>query len=113
LEDLALTGEFCSFLNSVIPAVEAAELLLLFRSRSSEWLSADEAAERLEAVASPASRRYLDLLVENGLLATRDGRWHYLSDNRHAPLVDLLALAYSQRPVTLIRLIHGLPDPAP
>ena len=111
MEDIEFSPELCSFIQTGFPAVDAVELILLLRSRSSEWLTVAEAAGRMgPGVSHTQLEQYLHVFAAKALVVERDGRWHYLSDNASASLVERLALAYAQRPVTLVRIIYALRD---
>jgi hypothetical protein len=114
-EDADFTDEFCQFLQTTVPAVEAAELLLLLRRESSRPWTPDEAVRALGAGASiepDAASRYIDEFQNRGLVARdadRRVQFRPASDTlvRHAATLDKV---YRERPVTLIRVIYGLRD---
>jgi len=111
MEDLEFSDDFCRFLQSSVPAVEAAELLLLFHARRDAALTMEEATARLgPGITLADARGFLEHFVARGLLASTDGRFQYRPDNESASHVDTLALAYARRPVTLIRVIYALRD---
>lgn len=115
LEDSAFSDEFCRFLQGAIPSVDAAELLLaLAREPARGWLTAELcAALRPATTLSEAdAQRYLDQLQAAGLVAAApDGRRQYRAASEAlASHVDMLALAYKERPVTLFRVIYALRD---
>lgn len=111
MEDFEFSDEFCRFLQGSIPAVDAAELLLLYHARPEAAFSADEAARRLgPGINSKDAAKYLELFDAHGLLHQQDSRYRYRPDSPLAPQVEKLALAYNQRPVTLIRVIYALRD---
>jgi len=100
-EDADFTDEFCQFLQSAVPAVEAAELLLQVRGDPARTWTAPE----------PAAR-YVSGLQANGLVEV-DGQQRV----RYKPATEALAAhvatldrLYRERPVTLIRVIYGLRD---
>ena len=108
-EETDFSDEFCQFLQSAIPAVEAAELLLTLAREPSRWWTSDEAG-----VAANASdvARHLELLQARGLAAADAQR-----RVQYRPQTDALAAhvrtlekVYRERPVTLIRVIYGLRD---
>ena len=114
MEDVDFSDEFCEFLQTCVPAVHTAELILLLRSRPQEWWDPAEVLQRMRAsgLAEPEGARYLELLQARGLLATGpDRRIQFrAADARIAAQVERLAQAYSERPVTLFRVIYALRD---
>ena len=111
MEDLDFSEDFCRFLQEAVPAVDAAELLLLFRGRPEMALTADEAVARLGPGVSPGDvAGYLARFVSRGLLALEGDRYRYCPESELAPQVEKLAVAYNQRPVTLIRVIYAFRD---
>jgi thioesterase domain-containing protein len=115
MEDAEFSDEFCRFLQEAIPAVDAAELLLLAADRPDAWASAAELVERLRPKAQMTeeeARRYLDVFVARGLLeAGADGRVRYRAASEAlAKDMRTLAQAYEERPVTLVRVIYALKD---
>ena len=87
-----------------MPSVEAAELLLAL------------AGEPLQATIKPGdpdAERYLELFRARGLLqAGADGAPRCApADTALAAHVEMLRLAYRERPVTLFRMIYALRDP--
>jgi len=118
-EEADFSDEFCRFLQSSVPSVDAAELLLLLAAEPTRSLSAAEVAARLRpatTLSDAEASRYLDELHGAGLLAARpdarpDARFGYAPANPAlAAHVDMLALAYKERPVTLFRVIYALRD---
>jgi hypothetical protein len=111
MEDIDFSDEFCGFLQDTIPAVRAAELLLLLRTQPAKWWKPAAAVALLGAadgLAKAECGRFLELFLARGLLAARpDGRVQYrVDDAALAAHVDKLAEAYRERPVTLIRMIY-------
>jgi hypothetical protein len=115
MEDAAFSDEFCRFLRSAVPSVEAAELLLFLSRERERWWTAQEAAAALApgtALGEADAARYLALLQAGRLIAVGpDKRVQYRpgSDalDEH---VRTLEQAYRERPVTLIRVIYALRD---
>jgi hypothetical protein len=100
-EDADFSDQFCHFLQAAVPAVEAAELLLLARSDPARAWTPPEAAAR-----------YVSGLQAHGLIEL-DAEQHI----RYRPATEALAAhvttlekVYRERPVTLIRVIYGLRD---
>jgi len=111
MEDVDFSDEFCRFVKECIPAVDAAELLLVFHKRPEAALTVQEAVAKLgPGIARDDAEKYVLGFSARGLVAAADGRFRYRSDCADAVLVDTLAQAYLQRPVTLVRVIYALRD---
>jgi hypothetical protein len=115
MEDADFSDEFCRFLRTTLPTVDAAELLLLLSRERERWWSPPEAAVALQPGASPSEAdvaRYLGAFQAAGLIAVGpDKRVQYRP--AHTGLeghVRKLDQAYKERPVTLIRVIYALRD---
>jgi hypothetical protein len=115
VEDTDFSDEFCGFIRTAIPSVDAAEvLLLLYRDPSAVW-SPRQAVARLPAgirANEADAAKYLQLFESSGLaLAAPDRGFQFHPANEAlATHVRTLAQAYEERPVTLIRLIYALRD---
>ena len=115
MDDSAFSDEFCRFIQTVVPSVDAAELLLaLFEDAYTWWAPAVLAAKLRPAsnIIEADALRYLDLFQARGLTAAGpDKRVQYrpASEALHDH-VRTLAQAYKERPVTLIRMIYALRD---
>jgi hypothetical protein len=111
MEDFEFSDEFCRFLQAMIPAVDAAELLLVFHRKPDVALTIDEAVTKLgPGIAHDEAEKYVLTFAGRGILAGQDGRFRYQPPPELAAMVETLAQAYSQRPVTLIRVIYALRD---
>ena len=114
MEDLEFSDEFCRFIQSTIPTVEAAEVLLLLRSESDRWWDGAGAAGALSGtrLAEGDWARLVELWQTRGLIAVAPDKriQFHPADADLAAHADRLALAYSERPVTLIRMIYALRD---
>jgi hypothetical protein len=111
MQDVEFSDEFCRFVQAAIPAVDAAELLLVFHAKPEAWLGPQEALARLgPGVARSDVDRNLQAFVAQGLLEASEDRFRYRADSAAAPHVETLSQAYQQRPVTLIRVIYALRD---
>jgi hypothetical protein len=115
MEDADFSDDFCRFLQTTIPAVDAAELLLLLKRNPDSAWSAAEAAARLRPsvpVTEADVARYLELFQARGVAAVQeDRRAQYRPATEELRMFgDMLALAYKERPVTLIRMIYALRD---
>lgn len=111
MEDVEFSDAFCRFIQAAIPAVDAAELLLVFHRKPEASLGAQEAMARLGPGISRAdAEKYLSAFVALGLLEPADGKYRYRAANETAAHVETLSQAYLQRPVTLVRVIYALRD---
>ncbi|HEX7053618.1 MAG TPA: hypothetical protein VF211_06740 [Burkholderiales bacterium] len=114
MEDAQFSDEFCRFLQTSVPSVDAAELLLLLARDASRWWSNLEllAALRPAPLTDADITRMLETLVARGLVvqaADKRVQYHPANDELDG-YVRTLAQAYSERPVTLIRVIYALRD---
>jgi hypothetical protein len=114
MEDLEFSDEFCRFVQTLIPAVDAAELLLLIADRPDLWWQRAEALDKLRpvSIADADAVRYLDAFESAGLIETGEGHGFRFcpATPELASHVRTLAQAYEERPVTLIRVIYALRD---
>lgn len=111
MEDVEFSEEFCRFLQTSIPRMDAAELLLLYRARPEAGFTAEEAVRRLgPGVNLRDTAKYLELFEARGLLGRQDSAYRYRPESDLASQVDKLALAFNHRPVTLVRVIYALRD---
>src|SRR5690348_13313372 len=118
MEDAQFSDEFCRFLQTTVPSVDAAELLLLLaRQRSREWSASEIVAALKPAPVTEADvTRTLEGLAARGLVVqggahSGERRVQYRpADEQLDGHVRTLGQAYSERPVTLIRVIYALRD---
>jgi hypothetical protein len=115
MEDAAFSDDFCRFIQTALPAVDAAELLLLLAEHGDEWWDARSAIERLRpstTISEADATRYLELFQARALIAVGpDRRVQFRPGTEElASYVQTLAQAYKERPVTLIRVIYALRD---
>ena len=115
MEDSAFSDDFCRFIQTAVPSVDAAEILLqLYDAPDQWWLPSTLAAKLRPAstVSDADATRYLEQFQSRGLIAVGpDRRVQFRPANEflHAQ-VRTLAQAYQERPVTLIRMIYALRD---
>jgi hypothetical protein len=115
MEDADFTDDFCRFLQQNIPSVDSAELLLFLRANPHAEFGAQEAAAKLRPtvqITDADAARYLDTFAARGLVAVggdKRARFQPAGDELEM-YTEMLALAYKQRPVTLIRMIYALRD---
>jgi hypothetical protein len=115
MEDSAFSDDFCRFIQTALPSVDAAELLLALFEDAATWFSAAELAARLRpasTISDADTLRYLELFQARGLIALGpDKRVQFRPANDAVEAqVRTLAQAYKRRPVTLIRVIYALRD---
>ena len=114
MEDVDFSDEFCQFVQAAVPSLQAAELLTLLQAESDRSWELAELQARLRTSGLPDAEaaRLLQLLEARGLLAPGpDRRLQFRpADAPLAAHVRTLARAYSERPVTLIRVIYALRD---
>lgn len=115
MEDAEFSDEFCRFLRTAVPTVDAAEVLLLLRREGERWWSAEEVVGALlPAVSLTAAEvtAYLTLFQANGLIAHGPDKpaQYRAALGAFDAHVRTLAQAYRERPVTLIRVIYALRD---
>ena len=114
MEDAQFSDEFCRFLQTTVPSVDAAELLLLLARDPARSWSAGEIVAALKP--APLTEldvtRTLDTFLVRGVIAQgADRRVQYRPGSDELDgYVRTLAQAYSERPVTLIRVIYALRD---
>lgn len=115
MEDAAFSDDFCRFLRTVVPTVDAAELLLLLQREPQRWWAAQEAAAALApgvSISEADVARYFGIFQAGALLAVGPDkrvqfRPGFAALDAH---VRTLEQAYRERPVTLIRVIYALRD---
>ena len=115
MEDSAFSDEFCRFIQTTVPSVGAAEVLLnLLRQPGRPWSAAEATREqpRDAIVSEDDARKWLELFAARGVVAqTPDGRFRYGPASADVDaLVRILERAYNERPVTLIQMIYALRD---
>jgi hypothetical protein len=106
MEDSAFSDQFCRFIQTVVPSVDAAEILLALYDSPDQW------REPWELAGESDKLRCLDQFQARGLIAVGpDKRVQFRPANEELHgHVRTLAQAYKERPVTLIRMIYALRD---
>jgi hypothetical protein len=106
MEDSAFSDEFCRFIQTVVPSVDAAEILLALCETPEQWRAPWGLAR------DPDKLRCLEQFQARGLIAVGpDKRVQFRPANEELHgHVRTLAQAYKERPVTLIRMIYALRD---
>jgi hypothetical protein len=111
MEDFEFLDDFCAFIQSEIPTVGAAELLLVFHRKQEEAITIEEVMAKLgPGIGAGEAAQYLNRFHGRGLLSSENERFRYRKESELTAQVDKLALAYVQRPVTLIRIIYAFRD---
>ena len=113
MDDSDFSDAFCRFLQATIPSVEAAELLLLLARTVDKWWEPADAASAVGAGLSASdAARHAEQFAARGLveLSPERGVRFKAATPDAASLVETLAQAYKERPVTLIRVIYALRD---
>jgi hypothetical protein len=115
MADVEFSDEFCQFLQAVVPAVDAAELLLFIADRPDLWWDLDQALNKLKPgvnITRTDAERYLTVFAAQRLIEVgEDRKFRYLAGTPElAGHVRMLAQAYEERPVTLIRVIYAMRD---
>jgi len=107
MEDVQFTEAFFRFLQTNIPSVDAAEvLLLLYRNAERDWSPADVLARLGPVLSEGEVLKILQDFRAKGLL-TETFRYQPGAPELSGH-VKTLATAYEERPVTLFRLIYAL-----
>ena len=117
LDDSAFSDGFRRFLQTAVPSVDAAELLLALESEPQRWWRANELAAKLRPstiLSEAETARYLEHFQAVGLVAPGPDRRTQFRPGGEALAdhVHMLTVAYKERPVTLFRVIYALRDPA-
>jgi hypothetical protein len=115
MEDAAFSDDFCRFLRTAVPTVDAAEVLLLLQREPQRWWAAQEAAAALApgvSISEADVARLFSIFQAGGLIAVGPDkrvqfRPGFAALEAH---VRTLEQAYRERPVTLIRVIYALRD---
>jgi len=113
MKNTGFSEALCRFIQEAIPALEAAEVLLIL-SRNAE---AAFSPEQIAGLIAPTvlnqvqAAKYLETFRLHGLVSAEAGAFQYRPRSPDLdPLVQQLAMAYNERPVTLVRLIYALHD---
>lgn len=115
MEDTQFSDDFCRFIQTAIPAVDAAEMLLLIADRPDVWWSLQEVIARLKPGANLSegdAQRYVESFLSAGVIETnQENRFRFKPrSGEQEAYVRTLAQAYEERPVTLIRVIYAMRD---
>jgi hypothetical protein len=113
LRDAEFSDEFCLFVQTAIPSIEALELLLAVVMQPDISWEPPKLAMKLRPalkVSDEEAAHFLEKFRSKGLLVVgRDSQFRYRpASDSLAALVQTLTRAYAQRPVTLIRMIYAV-----
>lgn len=116
MADNALPVEVRQLIARHLATMEQVDVLLLLARAGGQWRTAEEIRSELRLDEKGVTARTFDELRVAGLIEQDGGvpvRYRYApSDARDRAAVELLALAYNERPVTLVRAIYARPTPA-
>ncbi len=110
---IRLPRSLIQFIHECVPTYQAAQVLLFFAAHSDCDFSAEDVvvAIRPAVVTVRVVKECTSLFVDKGLLRQAHGRYRYspsIEDLERG--IGELALAYNEKPVTLIRAIYRIAD---
>jgi len=112
--DAGIPGEVRQLIARHVPTMEHVEVLLLLARAPEQWRTVEEIRGELRLPPTALPARTVAALEVSGLVES-DARTPVAY--RYAPstaalrrAVELLAIAYNERPVTLVRLIYERPS---
>lgn len=116
MADNALPAEVRQLIARHLATMEQVDVLLLLARTPEQWRTGEQIRTDLRIDEQGVAARTFSELSAAGLIET-DGatppRYRYAPSNaRDKAAVELLALAYNERPVTLVRAIYARPTPA-
>ncbi len=116
MTDNALPAEVRQLIARHLATMEQVDVLLLLARTPGEWRTGEQIRADLRIAEQGVAARTFTELAAAGLIET-DGAttpcYRYApSDARGRAAVELLALAYYEPPVTLVRAIYARPTPA-
>jgi hypothetical protein len=100
-----LPEEVVALIDDCIEGLDDLEALLLLRRTGIGWTS--EAVSRELATAQGTVERALGRLRDRGILVETAGRFSFAPAESKRAAIDLLALAYTERPVRVISSIFS------
>ena len=111
-----LPAEVRQLITRHLASMEQVDVLLLLAGAPEQWQSSEEISRTLRIDEKGVAPRTFDELRAASLVESDDGhppRYRYAPANESdRAAVELLALAYNERPVTLVRAIYARPTPA-
>ena len=111
--DLPFPQSLLQLIQSCVPTLQAAEVLLLFASHPDRDFSVEEVVVcmRPAVITVPAAREYTALFAAHRLVTEAKGRFRYHPQSAELErAIGELAHAYNERPVTLIRVLYRIAD---
>ena len=116
MADNVLPAEVRQLIAQHLATMEQVDVLLLLARSPEQWRSGEEIRTALRIDENGVAARTFEELRAAGLIEV-DGshpvRYRYAPTNaQDRAAVELLALAYNERPVTLVRAIYARPTPA-
>lgn len=116
MADNALPAEVRQLIARHLATMEQVDVLLLLARTPEQWRTGEQIRTDLRIDEQGVAARTFSELSAAGLIET-DGAtppcYRYAPSNaRDKAAVELLALAYNERPVTLVRAIYARPTPA-
>lgn len=115
MADAGLPSEVRQLIARLVTTMEQVEVVLLLARSEGRALAVDEIRTTLRLPATAVAEKTFLGLEETGLIEREPGSppsWRYAPVTavlRRA--VDLLAVAYNERPVTLVRALYDRPSP--
>jgi hypothetical protein len=113
VKDADFSDAFCAFLQAMVPAVDAAELLIWLETNQHRVLEPGRIAEAAGpglVISEAAAGKYLEQFRSRGLVTAEGAGYRFAPGGDAAGHVKTLTQAYRERPVTLIRVIYALRD---
>lgn len=116
MADNTLPAEVRQLITRHLATMEQVDVLLFLARTPEQWHSSEEIRTALRIDETGVAARTFDELRTARLVEGDGGdpvRYRYApADPRDRAAVELLALAYNERPVTLVRAIYARPTPA-
>lgn len=115
MDESAFTAGFCDFIRACVPSFEAAAVLVCLAREPQRALGAAAIVDRLRASVSITTaevERSLELFEGRSLVIRNPEKSAQFRPGSylHETNVRILAQAYEENPVTLVRLIYALRD---
>ena len=113
MENPDFSEALCRLIQEAIPALEAVEVLLTLSRNAEAALSPEQIASLMApaVLTQVQAAKYLETFRLHGLVSSQAGVFRYRPSSPDLDtLVQQLARAYNERPVTLVRLIYAFQD---
>jgi DNA-binding IclR family transcriptional regulator len=111
MTDPDVTEGLRSFIRECVPNVDAIELLLAMAEHPERKFGIRDLFTKIRGTDAPEAmlRKYLASFERCGAISQQDGGYRFAPANSDmASIVQALARLYTERPVTLVRLIYAL-----